>query len=80
MASERDRGAVRSLVLGILGLISCPLVFSVAAVYESLQSRKRIRESDGWLDGDEVALAGLVLGIVGLALVPIVGLLIVVSG
>jgi hypothetical protein len=71
VAPGRDPGAVRSLVLGIIGLLCCPIIFSVGAIYEGTQCRKRIRQSDGRLEGDDLALVGLILGVIGLALMPV---------
>jgi hypothetical protein len=52
-------------VLGILGLPCCMFfVLGIAAGVTGLIGRKQIRESQGRLKGDGMALAGIVLGVV----------------
>lgn len=59
--------AIVSLVLGILGLPCCMFfVLGIAAVVTGLVSRKQIRDSQGRLKGDGMALGGIVLGVVAL--------------
>jgi hypothetical protein len=59
--------AIVSLVLGILGLPCCAfLVLSIGAVVTGFLSRKQIEESQGRLKGSGMALAGLILGGVGI--------------
>jgi len=57
--------AVASLVLGIFPVI--PFFGSIVAVVFGHVSRREIRESSGLLKGDGIALAGLILGYIGLA-------------
>lgn len=60
----RDRGATRTLVLGLLGL---PFgVFAPFAVWSGIRSVQRIRASHGALRGGTAAAAGLVAGLLGL--------------
>ena len=59
--------ATASLVLGILGLVLCPIICSVLAIIYGNQARREI-ERDPSLGGAGTATAGYVLGIVGLAL------------
>jgi len=59
--------AVVSLVAGILGWSLLPLLGTVAAIITGHMARKEIRNSNGALDGDGMALAGLVLGWVSAA-------------
>jgi hypothetical protein len=54
-------------VLGILGLVLCPIICSVLAIMYGNQARREI-ERDPSLGGAGTATAGYVLGIVGLAL------------
>lgn len=61
----RDKGAVRSMVLGIVSLLICGIFFGPAAIYQGRKSLKRIEESGGSLDGDGFARAGVILGIIG---------------
>ena len=62
--------AIGALVCGILsalcGVIGCfGLVVGPIAIVLGVVSRRRIRESGGLTKGDGLALAGLVLGIIG---------------
>jgi hypothetical protein len=52
-------------VLGIVGLIVCPIVCSVLAIVFGQQAKGEI-ERDPTLGGRGIAQAGFVLGIVGL--------------
>ena len=59
--------AIASLVLGIMPVI--PLLGSIVAVVLGHRSRGEIRRSRGRLKGEGLALAGLILGYVGIVLV-----------
>lgn len=59
--------AVVSLVCGLLGWSLLPLVGSIAAVVTGHMARAEIRRTPG-LDGDGLAVAGLVLGYLAVAL------------
>ena len=54
--------AVVSLVFGILGWILLPWIGSLVAIVTGHMARGEIRRSPGGLDGDGMAVAGLVLG------------------
>ena len=54
--------AVVSLVSGILGWIVLPWIGSLVAIVTGHLARGEIRRSPGALDGDGMAVAGLVLG------------------
>jgi Domain of unknown function (DUF4190) len=56
-----------ALVLGILGLVFCPLICSVLALVFGYQARGEIDASGGRLGGRGNATAGIVLGWVGVA-------------
>jgi hypothetical protein len=60
--------AVVSLITGILAWFMLPIVGAIAAVITGHLAKKEIRESGGWLVGDGLATAGLVLGYAHLAL------------
>jgi len=62
-----DRKAIASLVLGVLGLLVLPIVFSVLAIVLGGLSVRATRR-DPALGGRGLAIAGIVLGIVGLLL------------
>lgn len=69
-----DKGARTSLIAAIVGIFICGVLLGPAAVYEGTKARKRIRESNGALTGDGLALAGIVLGCVVFVL-SIIGLI-----
>ncbi len=60
--------AIASLVLGIVGWVPCG-VGSVVAIVLGFVARNQIRQSQGRQGGDGLALAGIILGFVGIALV-----------
>ena len=51
-------------MLGIVSLFCCGIVLGPAAIYEGVKSRRSITDSGGSLDGDGMALAGIILGAV----------------
>ena len=61
--------AITSLILGILGLVFCPLLASIAALIVGYQARTEIDQSQGYQGGRGLAVAGIVLGWVGVGLV-----------
>src|SRR6202521_3802632 len=69
--------AVASLVLGV---VWCGGIGSLAAVILAVQARRSIRRSNGTETGEGLAIAGLVLGIVGLVGAVLTTLLIVAVG
>ena len=71
--------ATASLVLGILGLIFCPLVCSVLALVFGYQSRREIDASGGKMSGRGNAVAGIVLGWIGVALCVLFAILLVIG-
>jgi hypothetical protein len=54
--------AIASLVSGLLGWTLLPWLGSLAAVITGHMARAEIRRSNGAMDGDGLAVAGLVLG------------------
>ena len=54
--------AITSLVLGLLGWTMLPLVASVCAVVCGHMARAELRRNPATMDGDGLAVAGLVLG------------------
>lgn len=60
--------AVTSLVSGLLGWTLLPFIGTVVAIITGHLARKEIRTSGGTLDGDGMAVAGLVLGWLAVAL------------
>lgn len=67
--------AVTSLVAGILGWTLLPLLGTIVAIITGHMARKEIRTSGGRLDGDGLAIGGLVLGWVS-AVLWVVGVLV----
>ncbi len=59
--------AVASLVLGVLSFMCLPLLGGILAIVFALVARSRMREPQGELKGGGAATAGLVLGVVNLA-------------
>lgn len=61
--------AIISLVFGILGVIfALPLIGPLVAVVAGHMARNEIRRSEGRLTGDGMAVAGLIMGYLMLAL------------
>lgn len=59
--------AVAALVLGILGLIMIPLIGPILALVFGYKARREIEDSAGAQEGAGMAIAGIVLGWVGIA-------------
>lgn len=59
--------AVISLIFGILGWLPVPVIGSVVAIVTGHLARGEIRRDPQGLDGDGMAVAGLVLGYTALA-------------
>ncbi|WP_256646863.1 DUF4190 domain-containing protein [Thermomonas paludicola] len=74
--------AVVSLVFGILGWNLLPFVGSVVAVICGHMARSEIRRSQGTLEGDGLAVAGLVMGylIIGLSVLVVAALFLFFGG
>ena len=64
--------AIASLVSGILGWTLLPVLGTVVAIITGHMARAEIRRSNGQVDGDGLAVAGLVLGWISMALVLVV--------
>ena len=61
--------AIISLVTGIVGVLCCGwFVFSIAALVLGILGRNEINQSGGAKKGAGLAMAGLILGAVGIAL------------
>lgn len=72
--------AVFSLVLGILSLIACSIFAGIPAVICGHMSRSRISGSNGALGGAGLALTGLILGYLSVALLVGIVVMFVVVG
>jgi type IV pilus assembly protein PilA len=70
---QTDGKAVASLVLGIMGVaMFLSFIAGIPAVILGHLSRKSIRESMGRLKGDGMALAGLIMGYLSIASIPVI--------
>lgn len=67
-STEPTGNAIASLVFGILGLVFCPIICSILALVFGYKSKNLREPAEG------MALAGIILGWVGLAL-GIIGLI-----
>jgi hypothetical protein len=72
--AETSGKATASLVLGICGLVVCPLICSILALVFGYQGRAEIDKSGGRIGGRGNATAGIVLGWIGL----VIGVLLIV--
>lgn len=76
-ANRTSTLAVISLVAGILGWTLLPFLGSLGAIITGHMARSEIRRAAGTVDGDGLAIAGLVLGW-GSVVVTIIGILVAV--
>ena len=60
--------ATAALILGILGIVFCPIVFSILALVFGHQGRNEIDGSGGRMSGRGLATAGIVLGWIGIVI------------
>ena len=74
VGSRTDGRAIASLVLGVAGLIICPVICSVLAIVFGTQAKREIDRNPA-VEGRGMAQAGFVLGIVGLVLTAIVAII-----
>ena len=58
-------GATTSLILGIASLVLCGPFTGIPAIILGVKARRQIRESNGRLGGDGLALGGLITGVIG---------------
>jgi hypothetical protein len=59
--------AIASMVLGIVGIVACPLIGSVLALVFGYRAQERIR-NDPMLEGEGLARAGVIMGWIGVGL------------
>jgi Domain of unknown function (DUF4190) len=69
--------AIASLVLGICGLVVCPLVCSVLAIVYGKNAQRDIAVSGNRLGGGSLATAGIITGWVGIGICVLAVLLII---
>jgi len=78
-AQTSNGKSTAALVLGILGLLFCPLICSVLALVFGYQSRREIDASGGRMGGRGNATAGIVLGWIGVSISVIFLILLVIG-
>lgn len=66
--AKTSPGAIWSLVLGILGLMCIGPLGAIPAIICGHIAYSKVKKSDGALTGDGMALAGLILGYISIAL------------
>ena len=71
--------ATAALVLGILGLVFCPLICSVLALVFGFQARNEIDGSGGRISGRGNATAGIVLGWIGVVISALFVILVIIG-
>ena len=78
VAPPRTPGqAYAALILGIVGLVVCPLLPSIAAVVFGHLAKGEIDRAGGQLGGRGLAMTGLILGWIGVAFWALIFLVIV---
>ncbi|MEO1824902.1 MAG: DUF4190 domain-containing protein [Roseibacillus sp.] len=69
MGAPQSSGlAIASMVLGIVGILAVPIVCSIAAVICGHMARSQIRQGEGRVGGDGMAMTGLITGYLGLVI------------
>jgi Domain of unknown function (DUF4190) len=81
-AKPTSTTAIISLVSGILGWTLLPFLGSVVAIVCGHMARAEIKRSNGMIDGDGMAIAGLILGwlSVALAVLSVIGIILFFGG
>lgn len=72
--------AIISLVFGVLGWVALPVLGALIAIVTGHMARGQIRESRGDLQGDGLAVAGLILGYLSIGLLLLVLAVVLVFG
>lgn len=76
--SARTEGtAIGSLVCAVIGLACAGVILEPLAIILGFRARRKIAASQGALKGENLAMAGIVVGFVGLALA-IIGIVLLV--
>jgi hypothetical protein len=65
--ARTSRLALAALALGILGFLVIPIAGSIAGIICGVRSKRSIERSEGRQGGRDLAIAGIVLSSVGLA-------------
>jgi hypothetical protein len=72
---QTESSAIVALVLAIASFVICPLFPAIAAVIVGGGAERKIRQSNGMLDGEGLAKAGRIIGWINIILVSVVVLL-----
>jgi hypothetical protein len=77
MSPKTEPLAIWSLVLGIVSLVCCGILAAIPAVIFGHKALDKIKNSSGTLDGNGLAVGGLITGYIGAVLgtISIIGLL-----
>lgn len=76
---KTDDLAIISIACAVASFVILPFFAAVAAIAVGYASRERIRKSEGALEGDGLALAGILVGMFNVALIMALLLLVVVA-
>ncbi len=76
---KTDGLAIVSITCAIASFVVLPFIAAIAAIATGSASRERIRKSEGRLEGDGLALAGILVGVLNLVLCLVVLLLIIAA-
>lgn len=68
---QQSNTALIALIMGILSFVVLPFVGAIVAIVLGRNARREIQQSGGRLSGDGMALAGIVLGWINIALIVI---------
>jgi type IV pilus assembly protein PilA len=75
---KTDGGAVASMVLGITSFVLClSFLAGIPAIILGHISRSKIKKSNGRLQGDGLALTGLILGYISLLFIPLTAAIVI---
>ena len=75
---KTDGGAIASMVLGIASFVLClSFLAGIPAIILGHISRSKIKKSMGRLQGDGMALTGLILGYISLLFIPIIAAIVI---
>ena len=78
MTVNNNGKAIASMVLGIFGIFSFPIISSIIALVLGVQARREIAASGGWQTGESMAKAGIILGWVGIAIYSLLFLILII--
>jgi len=77
--SKTSALAIWSLVLGILGMFCFSIFAAIPAVICGHTALSRIKRSGGMLEGNGLAIGGLVTGYLSIAMIPLIAMLVAIA-